>query len=118
MSLVTSTFTTTDASWRGLGSLEDTGYELRGQFARFSLSNNATPATAVNSEECICGSVLLGKKKPTDCPSFGYRCVPTHPVGPCMVSQEGTCSTYYAYGRTCRLVCGSLSLWELESLGS
>jgi hydrogenase expression/formation protein HypD len=48
---------------------------------------------------CISGLVLRGVKKPHDCPAFGKQCTPDHPLGATMVSAEGACAAYYAYGR-------------------
>jgi hydrogenase expression/formation protein HypD len=42
---------------------------------------------------------LRGVKKPHDCPAFGTECTPQHPLGATMVSAEGACAAYYAYGR-------------------
>ena len=43
--------------------------------------------------------MLRGIKKPHDCPAFGTFCTPQHPLGATMVSAEGACAAYYAYGR-------------------
>ena len=48
---------------------------------------------------CRCGEVLRGAVRPTDCTLFAKACVPTHAVGPCMVSVEGVCAAWYKYGR-------------------
>ena len=48
---------------------------------------------------CIAGEILQGQKKPHDCPAFGNECNPQHPLGATMVSAEGACAAYYAYGR-------------------
>jgi len=49
---------------------------------------------------CICGDVLRGARLPPDCGLFGKKCAPASPVGPCMVSSEGTCAAYYKYAKT------------------
>ena len=49
---------------------------------------------------CLCGQVIQGKVAPAACPLFGSQCTPLSPVGPCMVSSEGTCAAWYKYGRT------------------
>jgi hydrogenase expression/formation protein HypD len=56
--------------------------------------------TAEESPECIAGQILRGLKKPLECPAFGSRCTPEHPLGAPMVSTEGACSAYYRYRRT------------------
>ena len=48
---------------------------------------------------CVCGEIMLGLKLPTDCPLFAERCTPRDPVGPCMVSTEGSCAAFYKYER-------------------
>jgi hydrogenase expression/formation protein HypD len=52
------------------------------------------------NKACICGHVLRGVKKPTDCPIFGKVCTPENPMGSCMVSSEGACAAYYLYKNT------------------
>lgn len=89
-----------DCEWRGLGVIPGSGLRLReayeGQnarkkFALPKLEGRANPS-------CRCGEVLQGKCRPSDCRMFGKGCTPQHPVGACMVSNEGTCSAYYQYG--------------------
>jgi len=89
--------------WRGLGSLVKSGLGLREPYhyldaqVRFCdrLSSLLTPPQA--DTECISGLVLQGLKKPHECPAFGDRCCPDHPLGAPMVSSEGACSAYYRY---------------------
>jgi hydrogenase expression/formation protein HypD len=94
-------FEVCDRKWRGIGLLPKSGlrlrYEYRAQDAlrRFEVEDIATE----EPEACISGQVLRGVKKPTDCPSFGLRCTPDAPLGATMVSSEGACSAYHAYGR-------------------
>ena len=59
---------------------------------------NIPPIQGKANPACRCGDVLQGKCKPSDCKVFGKVCTPQHPVGACMVSNEGACSAYYAYG--------------------
>jgi hydrogenase expression/formation protein HypD len=40
---------------------------------------------------------MRGVKKPNDCPAFGTRCQPEHPLGAPMVSSEGACAAYFRY---------------------
>jgi len=89
-----------DSEWRGLGIIKNSGMKLRDEYADFDarkvfelpeIVGHANPA-------CSCGKVLQGKCKPCDCPLFGKVCTPLHPVGACMVSNEGACSAYYQYG--------------------
>ena len=92
-------FRHSDALWRGIGRIPQSGlmlapdYEKLDAFARFGLS---LPETAP-IPGCGCGAVLSGKMAPSECPLFGKACTPAQPVGPCMVSTEGSCAAYYAY---------------------
>jgi len=89
-----------DAPWRGIGVVKDGGYELRDAFAeynaraRFSLP---TQEFKPKNSGCKCGDVLIGKITPDACPLFKKVCNPENPVGPCMVSHEGTCLAYYKW---------------------
>ena len=93
-------FTLCDAHWRGLGVIKRSGLKLREEFKEFS----AEKEFKVNIPEgkkpkgCICGEVLQGISSPRDCKLFRKRCSPQNPVGPCMVSSEGSCAAYYKYG--------------------
>ena len=89
------------AEWRGLGAIEESGFALRAEFARF----DARRAFDVNIESapelpgCRCGEVLRGALDPQACPLFGQACTPALPQGPCMVSREGSCGIAYRFGR-------------------
>lgn len=89
-----------DSEWRGLGVIPMSGMKLRDAYKEYDarvkfqlpkIEGKANPA-------CRCGDVLQGKCKPSDCKVFGKGCTPLHPVGACMVSNEGACSAYYQYG--------------------
>lgn len=86
------------AEWRGLGFIEDSGLRLRDEFERHDASLWEVEVPEAPGERgCRCGDVLCGRIRPTDCPLFGRTCTPESPVGPCMVSSEGTCASYYLY---------------------
>lgn len=93
-------FESVDARWRGLGLIPASGLRLRGKLAGI----DASRAFGIHSEEkadppgCLCGEILQGLKIPPECRLFGKRCTPEDPVGPCMVSSEGSCAAYYKYG--------------------
>jgi hydrogenase expression/formation protein HypD len=99
--LVNKVFEVCDRKWRGVGSIPKSGYKLRYEFRDhdaeriFQIKEIDTPEPAI----CISGLVLKGVKKPHDCPAFGKQCTPEHPLGATMVSAEGACAAYYAYGR-------------------
>ena len=99
-------FAPADALWRGLGLIPQSGLELRPEFAAFDARQvfdlpPPDPAEAERLETqsgCRCGDVLKGSLRPPECPLFGRACTPAHPVGPCMVSSEGSCAAYFKYG--------------------
>lgn len=88
------------AEWRGIGRIPESGLKLRKEFRDYDadLAFNVTPEPVYKVEECICSEILRGVKTPIDCPLFKRTCTPEYPVGPCMVSTEGSCSAYYLYG--------------------
>lgn len=97
--IVRRTMQVVDRPWRGLGSIPASGLDLRPEFASFDAARRfALPAGAPEPPgECIGGAILRGLGKPRDCPAFGTRCTPEHPLGASMVSSEGACSAYYRY---------------------
>jgi hydrogenase expression/formation protein HypD len=99
--LVEQVFEVSDRKWRGLGTIPRSGYRLRPEFRQFD-AEHLFEVRSIATEEpaiCISGLVLQGVKKPHDCPAFGRQCTPEHPLGATMVSAEGACAAYYAYGR-------------------
>jgi hydrogenase expression/formation protein HypD len=99
--LIDEVFEVCDRKWRGVGMIPKSGYRLRWEFRdhdaerRFEVEDIQT----CESTACISGLVLRGIKKPRDCPAFGKECTPQSPLGATMVSSEGACAAYYAYGR-------------------
>jgi hydrogenase expression/formation protein HypD len=93
-------FEPADAYWRGIGVIPNSGLKLREAYASFDANKRFNPprSNAVEPDLCSCGDILRGVKIPTECPLFGTGCTPEAPVGPCMVSTEGSCATYYKYG--------------------
>ena len=88
------------AQWRGMGEVPDSGLKLRKEYRHFDpeLAFDIEPGPTYEPEGCICGDILRGVKTPMDCRLFGKVCTPQHPVGPCMVSSEGSCAAHYQYG--------------------
>lgn len=93
-------FDVTDAEWRGLGTIPESGFALKPQFHRWdAIERFALPELeSVQLPGCRCGEVLRGLIHPPECPFFGRECTPRNPVGPCMVSSEGSCAARYKYG--------------------
>jgi len=92
-----------DVVWRGLGRIAGSGMALRPAYADFDAVRRLDLAwppdeTGADGHGCRCGDVIRGALEPHECPLFGSRCTPAHPVGPCMVSREGSCQAEYRYG--------------------
>ncbi|MHC4712320.1 MAG: hydrogenase formation protein HypD [Planctomycetota bacterium] len=99
--ILSDVFEVADEDWRGLGRIPQSGFSPRGRYA-------GRDAREVHSVEigdvpepdgCRCGEVIRGAIDPEDCPLFASRCTTSDPVGPCMVSREGSCSAHYRYAR-------------------
>jgi hydrogenase expression/formation protein HypD len=99
--LISEVFRVVPRKWRGVGLIPQSGLGLTESYKehdaelRFGLAQ----MTVEESTECISGLVLQGIKKPHECPAFGLRCTPEHPLGATMVSSEGACAAYYRYRR-------------------
>ena len=98
--LMEQVFAPCPAQWRGMGEVPGSGLKFREEYRRFDAEFvfKITPLPTREHAGCICGEVLRGVKTPADCRLFGKTCTPQYPVGPCMVSAEGSCSAYYLYG--------------------
>lgn len=92
-------FEPADATWRGLGALPASGLRIRDDFAAFDAARRFPVDIEPTREPrgCRCGDILRGVMAPSACPLFGRACTPEHPVGPCMVSSEGSCAAYLRY---------------------
>jgi hydrogenase expression/formation protein HypD len=93
-------FEPADAYWRGIGVIPGSGLKLKDTYSAFDANVKFHPPLSDGKEPdlCSCGDILRGVKIPTECPLFGTGCTPESPVGPCMVSTEGSCAAYYKYG--------------------
>jgi hydrogenase expression/formation protein HypD len=99
--LIDDVFEVCDRKWRGVGLIPRSGFRLRDEYREhdaeqlFAVDHIETQESTV----CISGQILRGLKKPHECPAFGRQCTPQTPLGATMVSAEGACAAYYAYGR-------------------
>jgi len=88
--------------WRGLGNVPESGLRLKEAYAKYDaevIYKEVLPLSEIEDHKlCICGDILRGMAKPTECTIFGTACKPTTPIGSCMVSSEGACAAYYKYG--------------------
>jgi len=100
LEILAQVFEPCEANWRGIGIIPESGLRLRKEYqhfdAEYAFKIELEPPR--EPEGCLCGDILRGVKTPLDCKLFRSACSPEHPVGPCMVSSEGSCSTYYHYG--------------------
>jgi hydrogenase expression/formation protein HypD len=99
--LIRDVFRVVHRKWRGIGEIPHSGLGLQEKYEAYDaeLRFGVTGLQAEESSECISGLVLQGLNKPHECPAFGTRCTPEHPLGATMVSSEGACAAYYRYRR-------------------
>lgn len=92
-------FDVSDRIWRGIGNIPQSGYEVKNEYKKYNARNkfNIKLTPAEDNKECISGEIMRGLKKPKDCPNFGTKCKPEHPLGAPMVSSEGACAAYYHF---------------------
>ncbi len=98
-------FEVVDACWRGLGIIPKSGLKLAQQYRRFDAEQVFKIVTRPTKKaaDCQCDDILRGVSTPPECRLFAKVCTPEYPVGPCMVSTEGTCAAWYLYGGEGRL---------------
>jgi len=98
--LMREVFSVTTASWRAIGAVKNTGLEFSKAYSSFDAVKRfkIKYVEAPEPKGCLCGTILLGKALPPDCPLFGKGCTPSNAVGPCMVSSEGACAAWFKYG--------------------
>ena len=99
--MINEVFNVQDRVWRGIGSIPESGYELKDEYEEYNanIRFNVLLEEAEENKSCIAGQVLKGIKKPFECPEFGKKCKPEFPLGAPMVSSEGACAAYYHFNR-------------------
>lgn len=92
-------FDVSDRKWRGIGTIPMSGYEVKESYNDFNARKkfNLDFQSIDENPDCISGDIMKGLKKPIQCPMFGTKCKPEHPLGAPMVSSEGSCAAYYQY---------------------
>jgi len=102
--LLNEVFIPVDRTWRGIGTIPDSGLGLSAKFKQFDASERfeTRHVDSRESDVCLAGMILTGQIKPSECPAFGIACTPEKPLGALMVSSEGACSAYYRYNRVTR----------------
>ena len=101
LKLIDTVFQEEDSIWRGIGIIPRSGLKIKGEFEHFDADKKIQVKVKTTREPkgCLCGLVIQGKKSPLDCKLFSSKCTPTSPIGPCMVSSEGSCQAFFKYGR-------------------
>ena len=101
LELLERAFVIADTPWRELGVIPKSGFELAPAYRRFDALQRFGVELGADEEHplCRCGEVITGKVEPIECPAFADACTPLSPIGPCMVSSEGTCAAWYKYNR-------------------
>lgn len=99
LELMSEVFEPCDAPWRGLGVIPESGLEIRQKYEEINAKKkfDVEVPPAKEPPGCLCAEILRGSSRPTDCKLFRNTCTPRTPVGPCMVSSEGTCAAYFKY---------------------
>ncbi|MCX6112319.1 MAG: hypothetical protein NTY22_03400, partial [Proteobacteria bacterium] len=88
-----------DTQWRGIGLIKNSGLRIKNKYKKYNAADkfNISIKDIPDPKDCRCGEVLMAKATPKECLLFGKTCTPSNPVGPCMVSSEGTCAAFYKY---------------------
>jgi hydrogenase expression/formation protein HypD len=99
--LLKQVFDPADTHWRGIGIIPESGLQIRAEYEKFDAEKRIEVNVEKSSdpEGCLCGEVILGKTQPPECRFFGRECIPDSPIGPCMVSSEGTCAAHFKFGQ-------------------
>ena len=92
-------FEVCNASWRGIGEIPSSGMELKKEYQKFdaAIKFGMDMPDVPEPKGCACGEILMGLKSPYECALYKKKCTPLNPVGPCMVSSEGSCAAFYRY---------------------
>nr|MDA8404393.1 hydrogenase formation protein HypD [Desulfobacteraceae bacterium] len=99
MAMMHTVFDVGDSRWRGIGVIPSSGLVISADYRHHdaALAFNLITSDTPDPSGCSCGEILTGRSIPPSCPLYKTRCTPHSPVGPCMVSGEGTCAAYYHY---------------------
>ena len=98
--IIADVFESVSSPWRGIGRILDGGLAIREKYQRFDADKKFDIKIGKAQDippGCSCHLIMVGKLSPTECKLFREKCTPLNPIGPCMVSMEGTCSIYYKY---------------------
>lgn len=99
VNMINQVFNVVDSNWRAIGNIPESGLSFNSRYADFDAIKKF-PIKILPAKEpknCSCGDILLGLKTPIECVLFGKKCTPSNPIGPCMVSSEGSCAAVFKY---------------------
>ncbi len=100
--VISEVFKSVSSPWRGIGRIFDGGLAIRDKYEKFDADKKFDIKIEKSQDippGCSCHLIMVGKLSPNECELFGEICTPLNPIGPCMVSQEGTCAIFYNYHR-------------------
>ena len=98
--IIEAVFETVSSPWRGIGRILDGGLVIKEEYAKFDADKKFNIKIEKSQDippDCSCHLIMVGKLYPYECKLFREKCTPINPIGPCMVSQEGTCNIFYKY---------------------
>lgn len=98
--IIADVFESVSSPWRGIGRVLDGGLIIKEKYSEFDAEKKFDITIEMSQDippGCNCHLIMVGKLSPPECTLFRDKCTPLNPIGPCMVSQEGTCSIYYKY---------------------
>lgn len=97
--MVADVFFAVDTDWRGLGTIERSGFVIRDELSLYDATKRFNVRFEEGQESCMCqcSAIISGRGLPPDCPAFGMACTPQNPIGPCMISDEGICNSFFKY---------------------
>jgi hydrogenase expression/formation protein HypD len=98
--IINNVFDQISSPWRGIGRIIDGGLAIKNKFKAYDADQKfeiKLPKSQDIPPGCSCHLVMVGKLYPYECKLFREKCTPLNPIGPCMVSMEGTCQIYYKY---------------------
>lgn len=97
--LMKEVFQVSDGNWRAIGNIKDSFLSINNKYRKFDAAEKYKVNIDIKkiATKCACREILLGVKTPIECHFFDRSCSPLNPLGPSMVSSEGSCAIAYKY---------------------
>ncbi len=97
--MLSEVFFAVETDWRGIGNIEGSGFVIREELSLYDAIKRFNIRFKKGEEQvlCQCAEIISGRSTPNECPAFGIYCTSRHPIGPCMVTKDGICSSYFRY---------------------